>query len=336
MTKEAQEMILTPEQFQLWLQLEGIFMPEATKKKNSFYESGTKSEARFVHYTSAEAALNIINSKRMWMRNTRCMSDYREVQHGFEILQGFLSDKGKKDAFIKALDSCAPGAGDEAITLFDRWSDEIQWNTYIMSISEHDDKEDSHGRLSMWRAFGGNGARVGIVLKLPWYAEKAGTLNVSFSPVAYLPKDKAHEMMDKVIGNIDANSDFLRSVDRSLIVKAVFSMLEFSVECLKHEGFHEEREWRVICGPGRSPSLHIESSTEFFGGVPQLVYKLPLDVTVSESLSHLEFSRLFDRLIIGPSPYPLVMYQAFVEALRKAGVADAENRVVASGIPIRA
>lgn len=79
----------------------------------------------------------------------------------------------------------------------------------------------------------------------------------------------------------------------------------------------------------------MESSTELVGGVPQVVYKLPLDVTVSDSLSHLEFSHLFDRLIIGPSPYVLVMCQAFVEALKKAGVTDAENRVVNSGIPIR-
>jgi hypothetical protein len=44
---------------------------------------------------------------------------------------------------------------------------------------------------------------------------------------------------------------------------------------------------------------------------------------------------MFDRLIIGPSPYPLVMCDAFTEALKAAGIPDAENRVRASGIPIR-
>jgi hypothetical protein len=107
------------------------------------------------------------------------------------------------------------------------------------------------------------------------------------------------------------------------------------VVCLKHEGFREEREWRVIHSPKRVPSSLMESSTETIGGVPQLIYKIPLDTSVSSSVADLEFSRIFDRLIIGPSPYPWPMYEAFVSALKLAGVADAEHRVFASGIPIR-
>jgi hypothetical protein len=44
---------------------------------------------------------------------------------------------------------------------------------------------------------------------------------------------------------------------------------------------------------------------------------------------------MFDRLIIGPSPFPLPIADAFIEALSKAGVSDAGNRVFASGISIR-
>jgi hypothetical protein len=113
-------------------------------------------------------------------------------------------------------------------------------------------------------------------------------------------------------------------------------MLIAGVTCLKHEGFHEEREWRAIYAPKRRPSPLMQHSTETIGGVPQLVYKLPLDVNVSADLADLDISRLFDCLIIGPSPYPWAIFQAFVEELTKAGVSDAENRVHVSGIPIRA
>lgn len=58
-------------------------------------------------------------------------------------------------------------------------------NTYIASISEHDNNEDMHGRLSMWRAFGNIVARVAIVLNIPWYTGGAQAVNVMFSPVAY-------------------------------------------------------------------------------------------------------------------------------------------------------
>jgi hypothetical protein len=84
---------MTPEQ-QTWIKLESIFTPHARAKRDAFYRIDEKENAplpqKFVHYTSAEAALNIIKSKRIWMRNTTCMSDYREVQHGFEILNRFL------------------------------------------------------------------------------------------------------------------------------------------------------------------------------------------------------------------------------------------------------
>jgi hypothetical protein len=77
------------------------------------------------------------------------------------------------------------------------------------------------------------------------------------------------------------------------------------------------------------------TSTETVGGVPQIVHHIPLDVSVDPALADLDIARMFDRLIIGASPYPLPIADAFVDALQKAGVADAAKRVFISGIPIR-
>ena len=329
--------VLTSEQVQLIKQLETIFMPHATKKRAALFDNGAKDHARFVHYTSAEAALSIITQKRIWMRNTTCMSDYLEVQHGFRLLNNYFKDEPKTNRFYAAFDVCSPGAGREAVTLFNQWWNDLQVNTYIASISEHDDREDTHGRLSMWRAFGtGNVARVALVLKVPNYAAGQAGLNVMFSPVAYLKEEEVHAELEGIIQNIADNCEFLRTVDRSFVVGTVFAMLVAGVVCLKHEGFHEEREWRVIYAPKRTPSPLMEAATKIVGGVPQIIYKLPLDAAVSDALSDLDLSRLFDRLIIGPSPYPGVMYEAFVDTLTKSGVANAQERVFISGIPIRA
>src|SRR5262245_20353746 len=92
MTQETQQASWTPEHMQRTKQLEGIFMPYARKKRAKLYKDA-KSRARFVHYTSAEAALSIIQQKRMWMRSTTCMSDYSEVQLGYSILKSILSDE---------------------------------------------------------------------------------------------------------------------------------------------------------------------------------------------------------------------------------------------------
>ncbi len=112
-------------------------------------------------------------------------------------------------------------------------------------------------------------------------------------------------------------------------------MLVASVTCLKHKGFHEEREWRVLYAPNRQPSPLMEHSIETIGGVLQIVCKAPLDGNVSQELADIDMARIFDRLIIGPSPYPWVMYQAFVAALDKIEVPDASKRVFVSDIPIR-
>jgi hypothetical protein len=264
------------------------------------------------------------------------MSDYLEIQHGFQILSGFFFDETRRKKFTDALDACLPSAAIEAIEDFRQWWGGIRFSTYITSISEHDGEEDSHGRLSMWRAFGGNVARVAVVFKLPWFSRAASALGAMFRPVAYLTEQEVlDKVIPKVIENIRSNHDFLRSAPRPSVVMSVFEMLVAGVCCLKHEGFREEREWRITCNSARGVSPLIERSIETVGGVPQTVYKLPLDVTVSDSLTHIDLSRIFDRLIIGPSPFALSMYQPFVTELKKAGVSDAEQRVVHSGIPIR-
>ena len=153
--------------------------------------------------------------------------------------------------------------------------------------------------------------------------------------MTYLDKDEAHEGILRVIQNIRQNADFLRSVDHQTIIAAVFHMLLGGITCLKHKGFHEEREWRAIYCPKLLPSPLMKPETEVIAGVPQLVYKLTLDATVHPSLADLDFSRLFDRLIIDPSPYPWPIYEAFTKALTDSGIPDAGERVWNSAIPLR-
>jgi hypothetical protein len=264
------------------------------------------------------------------------MSDYREVQHGYDILNRVFLANGNRGRFFAALDACVPGVAAESFKLFDQWWNDIRFSTYITSISEHDDSEDFHGRLSMWRAFGGsNTARVGLVLRLPKTALATVELNIMVSPVAYLREADVHNELNEVIQNIGTFCGYLHTADRSFIVSCVYSMLMAGVVCMKHEGFHEEREWRVVYGPKRLPSPLMETATETIGGVPQLIHKIPLDHSVSETLADIDIVQIFDRLIIGPSLYPWPMYEAFVGALVQSGVSDAANRVFTSGIPIR-
>ncbi len=319
---------------QLLQRLEGIFSPTARERRDSLYIDKSV-PARFAHYTSADAALKIIQTKRLWLRNTVCMGDYREVHHGFDTLQQVIQDGDRRERLVNAFNELHPGLAEESFGIFDRVWDGIRWHTYIASISEHNQKEDFHGRLSMWRAFGGTAARVAIVVKVPWISEGSEELNLSLSPVLYFTEGQVAKEMDEVIANVSANGEFLRTVDKSLLVGSIFSMLLAAVTCMKHEGFEEEREWRAIYGPTREASQLMEQSIETIAGVPQTVFKIPLDSSVSPKLAGLDFAQIFDRLIIGPTQYAAAMHTAFAIALSKIGVTDADRRVFVSGIPIR-
>ncbi|MGA2430167.1 MAG: DUF2971 domain-containing protein, partial [Candidatus Acidiferrum sp.] len=204
------------------------------------------------------------------------------------------------------------------------------------SLSEHPRSEDVHGRLSMWRAFGAAPARVALVLNIPSDSLASLALGIEFSPVAYPSETAAHDVIDDVTKNVHAECEYLRRLERPILVQMVFRMLLFGVVCLKHEGFHEEREWRAIYQPKIRSSRLMKPSTKVINGVPQIVYEIPMDKTASAELADLDFAKMFDHLIVGPTPYVWPMYEAFVDALTEAGVGDARNRLVPSGIPIRA
>src|SRR5437867_9154842 len=101
----------------------------------------------------------------------------------------------------------------------------------------------------MWRAFGASPARIAIVFNIPSDSLASLALGITFSPVAYLSEPAAHNVVDDVIRNVRSDCVFLQGVKRPILIETVFRMLLAGVACLKHEGFHEEREWRAIYQP---------------------------------------------------------------------------------------
>src|ERR1700682_2764112 len=86
----------TPEQWEVFYRLAGIFTPYATKRALELYP-GRQGTAKFAHYTTADAAMKIIQSKRFWMRNAVCMADYSEVTHGYELLRKLFVEQKRRD-----------------------------------------------------------------------------------------------------------------------------------------------------------------------------------------------------------------------------------------------
>jgi hypothetical protein len=316
------------EVIELGQKLASIFMPHATARR----VQAIAEQRRFVHYTSADAAIKIIRSKMVWMRNATCMTDYSEVQHGFHT----LNRQPNLRPLIEAIDQAVAGVGTEAVQIFNHWWADTQFQTYLMSLSEHYLTEDRHGRLSMWRAFGQSGpARVALVLRLPLHPTSALSLSILFSPVAYFADETLNNELAATADNVRQNAAFLQTANRVHLVATVFHMLLLAVLCLKHEGFREEREWRAVYSPNRMASEHITPSIETVAGIPQTVYRIPLTGPPPDDLAELTIAALLDRAIIGPTQYPMAIWEALHRALVEAGVPNPETRIVVSGIPIR-
>jgi hypothetical protein len=313
------------------LKSESILMPYATARREQVW----KRNGRFVHYTSAENAISIIQSKFMWMRNAQCMTDYAELVTGHTLLARFFSQEQNRQLFFATLNECYPAMAEETIDLFNQWwKNNIAFRTYITCLSEHDDAEDTHGRLSMWRGFGRAVARAAIVLKLPAPAEADG-LRIFLSPVAYFGYERVEEELRAVILNIQRNRDFVCPLGRERFRDSVFRMLVMAAVSLKHEGFAEEREWRLVYFPDLDPSPLILQSIETIDGAPQIICKIPLHDDPTHDVIGIEIPTLVDRVIIGLTTHPLAIHGALVAALNGASVTDAVSRVVMSGIPLR-
>ncbi|MER2519646.1 MAG: DUF2971 domain-containing protein [Bdellovibrionales bacterium] len=301
-------------------------MPVATKHMNNYENKYKDGFSYFVHYTSAEAAINILDKKCLWMRNTNCMSDYREIHHGIEFIEGFLNSADCKK-LISALQACQQNEASQAISEFIAIKEKIRKHTYITSISEHNkEDEDIHGRLSMWRAYSGTSTGIAIVFKTS-NSDPIHIPDVFFSPVAYLKKEEIHKSINEIINNIEINQQFLCTISPKTVKQYLINTFVAAASCLKHPGFKEEKEWRIVHSPKIfGNTLEYEIIT--INSVPQMIYKLQL-------INQLEPSRLIDRIIIGPSQYTDQLFEAFTTKLRTLSISNPESRVIRSLIPLR-
>lgn len=288
---------------------------------------------RFVHYTSAEAALKILVSQEVWLRNVSTMNDFMEVEHGWGMLIDFYrSNEGAR--FKAVLNKHHPGVAEDIAGRFESWMPRFKTDTYVICLSEHDTSEDKFGRLSMWRAYGRQ-AGVALVLNNTPFMAETDKLNAYSSPIAYLDRDQFFEEFGRIVDALEAGKVPLDELSRDEVLNTVFWMHRFVVLCTKHKGFEEEREWRIVYSPSFALSPAIEPSIETVNGIPQLVQKLPLRDDPEKGLYGADIQNLLDRVIIGPTEHGLVTRDAFVRQLCALGVSDAAERVIISDIPLR-
>lgn len=304
-----------------------IFMPQYLQRTEEIQGSKKK----LVHYTSASTALSILKNKEIWMRNTRCMNDFLEVRYGISFFAQFCQKpeySKLKEAFGKQGEAFSTAMA-LAIEDFDKWTN----TTYICCFSEHEKDEDQLGRLSMWRGYGTDSG-IAMVLKSDSFVDMNGDFQVFTAPVEYLDKAHFNIKMNEFIERVDAERKFLEDLPKSVILGWVTNMIKREVVSIKHPGFKEEKEWRVIADYETCKGLR--QDTIAVNGIPQLVMKLPLTDEKVNSEKGFSISANLDHVIIGPTPYPAVIGKALAIELANCKVDDPWSKIKASDIPYRA
>ena len=288
---------------------------------------------RFAYYTTASTALQVIRHREIWMRNTMVMNDFSEVDHGVAcVVEAYCGDPGV--ALKQLLEAEYPDICQEIENLFDSWVPSFRQDTFVTCFSEHSRDDDHYGRLSMWRAYGGT-AGVALVVNGDVFFSRSEVLPAYSSPVSYLDVASYGFQLSEIADRISKRRELLQALGREGTRDTIFHVLRFAAICTKHPAFAEEREWRVVSSPSLHASPLLPLAIESIGGIPQRVLKIKLEDHPDQGLVGLEPHALLDRLLIGPCEHSEAVWQALAQALREAGIPNAEKRIVRTGIPLR-
>ncbi|CEJ13401.1 hypothetical protein BN1110_03717 [bacterium YEK0313] len=311
--------------YETTLRLGDIFIPSSTQRRRNL-----NSNSRFVHYTDADAAISIMRNQRFWMRSVRAMNDYSEIHHGRELVESVFP-KFKKD-FFSAVNACHDGAAESAIKQIEELYVSFYMNTYVACISEHDLSENEHGRLSMWRAYGKLASGVALVFN-PQPLLMRDSIGIFSVPTLYFDEDNLVEEFQLIVKNISENRKYLESLPKAYIEQAIFHLFTTMFVGLKHPGFREEKEWRIVYIDEMFNSPVIEKQVRSVRGVPQRVFEIRMQDDPAIRFVGVEPKSLIERVIIGPSHSSLVLRYALTDVMDSVGIP--RGRLVASGIPMR-
>ncbi|MDQ6855008.1 MAG: DUF2971 domain-containing protein [Actinomycetota bacterium] len=275
------------------------------------------------HYTTAAGLLKILQSSSLWASDHRFLNDAQEALFARDLLVDAVRTM---DNPVRSPDHWAHDLGEDAATTFANYQgfivDELGssgFGVYVACFCESGDL------LSQWRGYGtDHGYSIEVTVDaleatlsgLSTYAPATGVAQVRYGT------DAARDVVDAALRSV---ADFNLNHPG---VKAHYKALELNsmLARIKHPGFAEEREWRLVAAFEifDEPIGQVEDERTKFRStpmaiVPYIELDLPLDAIVS--------------IRVGPGTNVDVR-EAGVRRLLKALGSRAE--VLQSDLPLRA
>jgi hypothetical protein len=288
----------------------------------------------FAHYTSAENALSILSGRSLWLRNAAVMNDHSEIAHGRTILDDLL-DGALGARMWAVLDAAHDGLSNDVRSRYYQQAHHAREMTFMSSLCEHE-QTDYFGRLSMWRAYGGPTAGVALVFNSDVVTFTGIDLGVYASPVFYGDAAAVEVELIRLVEALEVSAALISKVGRQALADDLAGALHFALLSIKHPGFKEEREWRLLCKVDElSPAAPVRQIVKSVSGIPQRICVLHLSEPSSAAEAPLRWERLLARIIVGPSMFPDTIKDALEHELKHQGVARWDQIVELSDIPLR-
>ena len=300
--------------------LNKIFFGQSISRKDKFINS----EKRLAYYTSIYTAESIIEKKVFWMRNVGDMNDCKEVKYGNSLISRALYGNMRKE-FEDTLEKNTILSKVMIDNILDRFREEmISWtyNTYATCFTEAA-CNDNDGRLSMWRGYGRDEG-IELVFDISKIQTVLSGKNIVLSPVEYYTEKDIAVKLKEMIGQIERNGERLKIYKKDEIESAIINALRYAVVSIKHPGFVDEQEWRLVAH-GNDLNLDVEK----VNGLLQPIYKLKISDCI--------FRKGLEKVIFAPSTNILTC-KAFVQLLCQnldISKEEAEGKVFISSIPYR-
>lgn len=268
------------------------------------------------HYTSQQGLLGVFASRSIWATNTHYLNDHTEFVHALSFassVASFFFDDDYWHSFSLMLHKALQGLRGESV--------------YVASFSEKPDL------LSQWRGYcpGGNGYCIGFDQELmAEYCETKGfrlekclyehddqqleVTGIITSSMALFPQipctvEQFHAMgIEQQANEMEAFHNRLSGDLKTQAKEALHviceSLIEFAPR-FKHEGFHEEAEWRIIVNEPQQEVLFR----------PGPSYVIPYI-----SMGLIEFKpEVLRKIIVGPNPNQARAKQAVELLVQKYG-----------------
>jgi Protein of unknown function (DUF2971) len=289
------------------------------------------------HYTSLQVLEKILRSDEIWFSNPLFMNDLEEVRFGVmegvrlfqesQLIADATGTPGRENLLRHAFNH-----------YFSEFDDQHAFDTYVFCLSEHS-SDDTDGVLSMWRGYGGQGNGAALVFRTDSLRQPLEGSPLAIMKVVYESREQRLERIKNAIKKFCAWLKSASLPDEQLWLGAywLFSVIKFYALKSKHQGFWEEKEWRIIYFPDRNPQGRWKENFKFDyflgdgGAQPKLKFKLE-PLTDEKDWS---FASIVDRIILGPSLSSALARKGIDRMLETLGKAEFKSKVCASGIPLR-